>query len=274
MITTEIKPKEKRFLRDDIANIILTDESCRGYVEELISKALEIDINLIKDKLELRTPRINSTINSKYSIADAIYESDDIIINLEVNYNKGRISEEKNIRYISHLVLKQTKTGKINKLKPINQININNYDVFGKNEFIYRSSIMEEKYHKVRDNFIKIIDINVDKLREIPYNKIKEGSLEELLYIFVCNSLEEINSIALRNKNMDEVKEKLEKLNEDLDYYLFYDPEELRQESINEEVIKETKIEIAKVMLEKNESLDKIILYTGLSEEEINELKD
>lgn len=228
----------------------------------------------------LKTPRINSNINTKNSYVDAIFESDTYIINIEINYNKGRVSKEKNLRYICHMVLKQNEIGKIKKLKPITQININNYDYFNKDEFIYKSYIMEEKSHRKRDDFITIIDINIDKLSKIPYNEIKkrEGSLEYLLYVFVCSNIEELKELYSSDKKMDKVKKKIEQLTEDLDYFLYYDPEEIKKadfyEMGEEEGSKRRTKEIAMAMLKNGETMDKIIKYTNLTQKEIEELEN
>ena len=86
------------------------------------------------------------------------------------------------------VLLKQTKPNEEINLKPIIQININNYDIFDKKEFIYRSFIMESKYHLKRDDTISIIDINVDLLSEIDYTNIKgekDSLVSYLNYIVV-----------------------------------------------------------------------------------------
>ena len=184
--------KEKtKYLEDKVASIIFTDESTREYVECIVSSALNIPLEIVKDNLTLLTPKVNSNINIQYSEVDAIYENNTSIINIEINYQNYNTLDVKNMKYVCHLVLKQTKINdKYPKLKPIYQININNFDVFNEGKFIYRSYIMEETLHKKRNDFISIIDINVDFLSNIDYNKImeeEEYSLERMLYIFVCN---------------------------------------------------------------------------------------
>jgi len=220
-----------RFLRDDVASIILTDESCMEYVERIVSSALNIDLNLIKNNLVLKSPRISANTHVKQSYVDSIYETDDIIINIEVNYSKGKSSNRKNMHYICHLVLKQTTPGmrQEQNLKPIYQININGYDYFKKGKFIYRSYIMEESIHEMRDDFITIIDINMDFLSKISYNRIKEegeDSLERLLYVFVSNNYEIIDELYPNDEIMEKVKKKLSALTEDFAEGLYYDREE------------------------------------------------
>lgn len=227
----------------------------------------------------LSIPRINASVNTKYSIADVILENNTSIINIEINYVDTETGQVKNLRYICNLILRQIPIGMEDKIKPIYQININNYDIFKKDKFIYRSYLMEEKLHIKRDDFITIIDINVDFLNNIDYNNIKDDkdSLEYLLYIFVNDNKEELDKLYLDDIIMEKVRDKLHVLHsEDLED-LYYDHEEFRKQCSYDLGLKEGKsekaIEIAKKLLNLNVSIDNIIEATGLTKEEIESLK-
>jgi len=282
-----LKIKEKKYLKDKIANIIFTDESCKEYVESVVSAALNIPLEIVKDNLILKTNRINNNLSTKYSYVDAIYENNTSIINIEINYNNTKSLRNKNMRYVCQLLLKGLNNKEI---KPIYQININNYDVYNKNRFIYRSVIMKKDLHKIRDDYLSIIDINVDFLSNMNYNEIKEDkeSLEYLLYIFVNDNNKELDRLYLNNKIMENVREKLSVLSEDFMEGLYYDREELLNEASFEEGMekgmkeglekgleegkaKKTK-EIAKNLLKLNMSIKDIITATNLSKEEIESL--
>lgn len=266
--------KEKKYLRDKIVNIILTDESCREYVESIISAALNIPLEIVKDNLILETNRINYNTNLKYNYVDAIYENNTSIINIEINYNNSKSVRIKNMRYVCHLLLKEANNKKHQDIKPIYQININNYDIFNKNRFIYKSIIMESEIHEVRYDYLSIIDINVDFLSNMNYNEIKEDkeSLEYLLYIFVNDNNKELDRLYLNNKIMENVREKLSVLSEDFMEGLYYDREELLNEASFEEGQVEKTKEIAKNLLKLNMSIKDIITATNLSKEEIESL--
>lgn len=81
--------KNMRLLRDDIAWIIFTSEDCREYLISIISAALDIDADIIRAGLVLT--RVNSNINTKYSMVDAIYENKTSIINIEINYKDSLV---------------------------------------------------------------------------------------------------------------------------------------------------------------------------------------
>ena len=279
------KKKEKKFLKDNVASIIFSE--CTEYVERVVSAALGIDEAEVKGNLTLLTPRISENINIKGSNADAVYESDTSIINIEVNYNITKESKMKNLRYVCQLLLKQTKPNEDINLKPIIQININNYDIFDKKEFIYRSFIMEEKYHLKRDDTISIIDINVDLLSEIDYTNIKGGkdSLEYLLYIFVNENKSELSKLYSSDKIMKKVEEKMSVLSEDFLDGLYYDVEEYHKKVLSEVAYEEgikkgaeeatinRNKEIVKAMLKKNININDIKEITSLTTEEIATIK-
>ncbi len=268
--------KTRVFLRDEVINIILTDKSCHEYVESIISKAIGINKDVIS--LELLTPRVNSNTNMKYSYVDAIYEDKDnsFIVNIEVNRNNTKSSRIKNMRYICHLLIKDILPSEVDKLnKKIYQININDYDILGKKEFLYESSIRDKKYHKLRDDYITIIDINMDILSKTPYNKIKEeeeDSLERLLYIFVCEDKENLNKLYLNNEIMEKVQNKMLDLTQEFMDGLYYNLDEFKDREAYELGTKDSKIEIAKAMLKDEIDIKIIMKYTNLSLKEIKKI--
>lgn len=108
------KEKTPKLLNDKIANIIFTCEECRSFVELVIAKALDIDVELIKDNLTLQSGRINESVETKYSTADSIYEFDKNKVNIEVNISDGESTQAKNFRYICNMVLSQVRVGESN----------------------------------------------------------------------------------------------------------------------------------------------------------------
>jgi hypothetical protein len=164
--------KEKKYLKDEVANIILTSDECLGYVEKIVSSALDVDLDLIKNHLILKSPRINTNVNLKYSTVDSIYEYDDNVVNIEVNMSDAKNSIVKNMRYVCHLVLDQIPPSMKDEanIKPVIQINIDCFDYFHEGDFIYKSYLTEQKYHKIHNEKILIININMDYLSDKSYN--------------------------------------------------------------------------------------------------------
>ncbi len=269
----------KKFLKDEVSNIILTNADYKEYVASIISKVIKIDKEILMDTLELDTPRVNENVNIKYSTVDAKYNAKDMVINIEVNIYNTNETLGKNFRYVCHLALEQIKIGEKDKFNKIYQININAFDLFKQNKFIYYSSIMEESLHQKRNDYISIIDINMDFLSHLDYNVIEEekDSLESLLYIFICEDKEIREKLYSESELMEKVNAKLNELTGDFSDGLYYDKEAYINQVSKEvgiEVGHEEKAkEIAKKMLNKNYDYNEIFELTGLTEEEIEELK-
>ena len=157
MTTKEKTKKKEKYLKDSIANIILTDDYTREYTEILISKAIDIPLEIVKNNLHLVTPRVNANANTQSRFVDGVFENDTSIINIEVNTSKESATSFKNIKYICNLTLNSVILEvKIFKLKPLYQININSFDIFDDNYFLYKSSILEEKLYKKRYEYLRI----------------------------------------------------------------------------------------------------------------------
>ena len=73
---------------------------------------------------------------------------------------------------------------------------------------------------------------------------------------------------------MEKVRDKIFELTEDDWEELYYDPEEILKEYSFDKGVEHGKKEIAKVMLEKNMSIEEVIEITNLTLEEVNEIKN
>ena len=266
----------EEFLKNEISTLLLNDYELIDYISLIISKACKLDLTFVRNNLEFISPKINANSLTKFSDVNAIYKNDNIYINIEVNTTKSDITDKKNMRYICNIVLKQVPPGKKDKYKKLYQINLDDYDYFGKNKFIYQSSIMEESLHLKRNDLFTIIDINLEYLRRLSYTDIKKeetNSLEQLLYIFICSDKEKREELYSKNELMDKVNEKLESLTNEYGT-IYYDKEEYHKELVYELGTKDKTNEIAKKMLKENMDIKLIIKITGLTKEEIEILKN
>lgn len=179
-------------------------------------------------------------------------------------------------------MIRQIKSGEeYKKYKKINQINLNNYDLFQEGKFLYRSFVMEEKSHQKRDNLLEIIDINLDFLSKVDYTKIKKLNaydLKWLLYIFVCPDDEERKELYKGNQIMKKVYNLMDNFTEELNAMLYYNPEEFRKmcefNQGKREGKEERNMEIAKNLIEMGVlSYDQISKVTNLSLKELKEIQ-
>ena len=269
---TKIK-KEAKYLKDEYAKKLLKEEDCKEYVASIIASVLDLPKDYVVNNLKLLNNEISINEHVKNQEADAVFDLDEHIVNIEINYNNSIELQTKNTGYIAQLYLTQIKPGEnYPKIKPIVQINLNNYDVFNKNEFIYHSVVMETKHHIIRNKDIEIFDINIDLLNEIDYNeieKLNERDLRWLLYIFVCGDKRLREEVYGESEMMKKVNDKIDDYQAFLNQWLYYDKEYLDNCGIRYKF----QIETAKKMLEKNFSIIDIIDCTGLTQDQIENIK-
>ena len=268
-------------LKDKVAKKLFTEKQVGlEYLRKIISLAIGIPMDMIDKDIKLIHPNIAVNKNIVNSEADVVLENGQFYVNLEINYYNNETSDIKNGLYLCHLLLKQVKKAKeYENLKKVYQINLNSYDALGKEEFIYHSKLYEKKYHIERSDFIEIIDINLEKLRQIDYNtlvKSDDMTLEKALYLFVCDDIEKLNAIYEGDKLMKKLMKENEDLLKNFDEMLYYDRDKMFLNACYDKGYSKGKKEayenIAKEMLNKGMKLKDIIDITGLTEKEIKEI--
>ena len=219
-------------LKDKVAKKLFTEKKVGlEYLRKIISLAIGIPMDMIDKDIKLIHPNIGVNKNIVNSEADVVLENGEFYVNLEMNYYNNETSDIKNGLYLCHLLLRQVKNAKeYENLKKVYQINLNSYDALGKEEFIYHSKLYEKKYHIERSDFIEIIDINLEKLRQIDYNtliKSNDMTLEKALYLFVCDDIEKLNAIYEGDRLMKKLMKENEDLLKDFDEMLYYDRDKM-----------------------------------------------
>ena len=190
--------------------------------------------------------------------------------------------DTKNYVYTNQLFLRDISSSKDyqNVLKVI-QINIDNYDRFGKNLFVYQSVVMESKTYIERNNYLEIYDINLDYLRKVDYNNIKKDSLEYYLYYMVVKDIKKIKFMYEGDEMMEQVLGKVTSMMGAIDELLLYDRKKVESSSYYQDGMQAgvhegkqlEKYTIAKNLLNDNIDVKKVMKYTGLSKQEIKELQ-
>ena len=202
---------ERVLLKDKVVKKLLNSENptCREYLVRLISASTGIDVRELRNNIELVTPNINSNSNYVNNVSDVMVRDDKNYYNIEINYNNVPIAIVKNNVYMYSSILRQIhKSDDYKNVKAVIQINIDNYDLFKRGEFVYDSMMIEKKHHIIRDNMLRVIDINLDFLSQIDYNEVKKGNkynLEKLLYFFVCKDKKLLDGIYNGNGLMRDI---------------------------------------------------------------------
>ncbi len=267
---------ERVLLKDKVVKKLLNSENptCREYLVRLISASTGIDVRELRNNIELVTPNINSNSNYVNNVSDVMVRDDKNYYNIEINYNNVPIAIVKNNVYMYSSILRQIhKSDDYKNVKAVIQINIDNYDLFKRGEFVYDSMMIEKKHHIIRDNMLRVIDINLDFLSQIDYNEVKKGNkynLEKLLYFFVCKDKKLLDGIYNGNGLMRDISKIFNIDIDSLDEQLYYDYDEYMKEVSYEQGEIDSRKQIIKNMLGKHYPKKEIMELTNLTEETLN----
>ncbi len=292
--------KNEYLLNDKVVKKLFTSSKVGNELMLTITSLITgISLENLKRDFELIHPDIGVNKNIINSEADVAFENQEGIFSFEFNYTPYRGLTEKSMSYVCQFYLRQINHKEdYKKLKKVYSINVNNFDYFKLNRFVYISEMRERKSGLSRNVGIYYIDINLDYLRKIGYDKDNKSCLEKILYMFVCNDLDELKEIYKGDELMSKVIKEAEEIVKDFDLLMYYDKKKLDEEcsyyngqvdgfnfgvekgidcglekgfNIGEQ--QKTK-ELAKKMLDKKADISFIQEITGLSEKEIKELEE
>lgn len=179
--------KPNLFLNDKIAKKILKNEKFgKQFSARIISNVIGADYEEVYKNIKKSSEEIAFSSLTVNSTADAIYYDDTCYFNIEIN-QFGIDSKPKQLEsFVYQLYLGQLHTHHdYNKIKKIIQINIDAYDFYGYNEFMYNISLMEENHHFIASDRIHLIHLNLDYLRHLEYNNL-DNQLMKDLYFLIC----------------------------------------------------------------------------------------
>lgn len=272
-----MKNKKMYLLNNDLVFKTIFSE------EKAMKRLLEETLGLKVDKIYSSNTELNvETIKEKKKILDLIVETDKGIINIEVNNDYHQGLKNRNFLYFCKLI-----GSSVNKndsyINIINHIQLNltwNLKKYIKNDISNIEKLTYEVMEKTLDfslsDYFKIYMYNMDYYKNKCYN---EGE-KRFIKLLVAESIEEMERISKGDKLMEEITNKVKRLNLDEEFYkqmaLPNDEEKLFRSALieaEETASKNKEMEIAKKMLLKNSDIKFISEVTGLSEEEIKNLK-
>lgn len=254
--------------------------------KDILSKLLESILKVKIEKIEfLNLERNVDNINIKRKHLDLYLETNIGKIQVEVNSSNHKYIRPRNFSYLCDIYSHNVLVGESYKEdKLIIQINFN-YGVSSESN-IEKYMLKSDTNKTYIENFI-IYEINMEKYKEIWYNR-DEKKIEENKYIIMLDLLpEELKNLSKRNRMVLKYMSELERVNESPKFREFMSAEEdnrkiensLREEykeeglaEGREQGIKESSISIAKKMLQKNMDLNLISEITELPIEELEKL--
>ena len=283
-----LKIKEVASRDSIIKNILTSTDAGRDYLSKIVCKVLgfsyeDFTFTLIHPVVSVNENIVNSEI-------DIAIQNDEVIVNIEINSSKGSKIERKNNNYKCQLVLRQTKkfSDYTNKYKKVYQINLNTYGVTKDKRFVVISKILDVESHEEIHPMFEIYDINLAKILDKDYTIVKEDkeSLEKLLYLLICNDKEKMNEVYDGDEFMAKIIREVNAQADEFDKLLFYNREILEDEYSIEEAKEEarkealaegreqSKIDIAKAMLNENCDIEFISKVTNLTYDDVVKLKE
>lgn len=253
---------------------------CNPKNEDLLKALIEDGLKRKIKILKIYPPEIIKTnIYVKGKTLDVLVMADDEILNIEVNTNYYDGLHRRNASYIFSKYSEEAKIGDdYEEMRNFIQMNITSG--LSKNEPLVSEYVLADLNTKKKfiDN-LTIYEYNLDKIKEL-YSKTSEY---KFLAALDCDE-KELKKICKGDKIMEKFEHEVSKLNKDIEFTQFLTEEEdarkvhntimsnAKKEGIKIGVTKKS-YEIAKNMLEDNIDIDTIIKYTGLTQEEIENLK-
>ena len=292
------KPEKMRLTVDYAFKRVFGRNGNEGILKDFLESILDIEI---KD-ITIQNPEIPKNMrDSKIGILDVRAEiNGKEIIEVEMQVQNQYNMDKRSSTYITKIYSDQLKEGdsyvKVKKVAVINILNFNYYERNSyhsvgrmkfenskENEKVDMGYILEEQY--VTDD-LEMHFIELPKFRK--KNPDISSKLDQWLWL-ICGEEEKIKMAKNENEKIKEAKSELEKLEmsaEDRELY------ELRLKAIRDEINiresgytdgmkdgeekgkKQKSIEIAKNMLKKQIPLELIEELTGISQSEIEKIKD
>lgn len=268
---------------------IMLNEKNKDILKKLLETILKQEIkyiNIKNVKLSVKG------MDVKRKSVDVYLESLNKKIEIEVNTSLESYIHPRNMSYISNIYSSHTlRNDSYDEKTDIIQINLN-YNQ--KNKRIYNEYMMRDLYGDVYVKNLKIIELNMEKYKEMWYHGSEKEKEENKFLIMLDLNEEELKKIK-GDKVVSKYMKEINKLNNDSEFVEYMSAEEDARKIYNsrmydarekgfkqgydegieqgiEKGIEQNKIEIAKNLLNNNVDINVISLSTGLSQEEIKNL--
>ena len=257
--------------------ILSNKDILKRYVENLIGEKVTY-VNILNSKL------IVSNIELKSKTVDILLETDDSIVNIEINTKFSKLEKERNLKYLFTVLsnIEKIKDSYITSKKVI-QVNLN----FPNKKTSGNIIELKKNDNKIYSEKIKIINYNIEYYKELCYNQVNKDELTYLLGILDMDS-DELDNIVKERRDLKVLADMIKDINDEKRLFEFMDPLEEKKkwertfEEIGEKrgkkkgrkagIIEGKKsgiMETAKKMLKDSLPLEQISKYTGLSKKQI-----
>ena len=299
-LSRNIKKGQKiSILSDTMLKAMFQNENRIKYSAKFLSYFIDVEYDDILSNICLAKNELDkNSENDKGERCDYVALLSDTSLNIEVNNNSSLEVLERNMEYAHRLYSKKIKRGEENyQYTQVIQFNLNNFAFKGNDKIVDIYTVTNDDNIGLSNKLI-FVQIYVPNLRKKWYTKGMKSLSEEEKYILalVEMDLDKLNDLGGENI-MDEYVKEAEEVSFEGGVGEAYDKEwalrdqgyrdglsqgkaegkaEGREEGRAEGISQgksERNTEIAKNMLKDNIPVESISKYTGLSIEEVNELR-
>lgn len=269
---------EKKFYTakyDRVFKTILCDEDNKELLQEFLTRLLKKKVEIIEF---LRTELPVATTVEKVKTVDVLVKVDGEYTHIEINSNMPKYLHIRNFIYFSSIYSKKVQRGEeydfVTKFLHIDLT----YGMNSDREYI-RYFIQSDDKEKYLEN-IEIIEYNMDKIMEYWYNDNEEKIHEYKHLIMLDLETKGLKKLSEGDGFVEKFEEKITDLNEQETFQSAMTIEQDQKLILNtekkisyQEGVEQKQLEIAKSMLKENMDIPMISKITGLSIEEIENLK-
>lgn len=255
----------------------------KDLLESLLEETLQRKIKVNK----IISPEIlKPNVHIKNKTLDVLATSNNEIFNIELNIGYKSWLNRRNAAYIFSKYSEDTKVSEAySKMNHFIQINLTSGLPKEKPITSHYTLVDQETKEEFIDN-LEIYEYNLDKLKKLWYNEPKKAK-HKLLVSLVCNK-EELHQISKENASIKKIEGEVIRMNEDKEFVEFISQEEdmkkiqnsliadAKEEGMEKGIEQGTiqkQLEIAQNMVNKNMDIDDIADITGLTKEQIKNLK-
>ena len=279
-------------ISDTMFKTMINNTDRKQYASLLISIVLNKDYKEIYDNIEF----IKGTLDKEREIekgreVDFICKVDNEYVGIEMNNNFSKSALERNISYCMDIYKSNLRRGESYSFNHVLQININNFFFKGNDQGEEEYSLKNNKGELLTDK-IKIFNIYLPLIRKKYYNGEELSDLEKLMLVFNEEDNEKLSKVYEGESIMEEYVKDAKRASMEDDVVGLYDKElheeklriteleEAREKGIETGMAagiakgkKESILETAKKLLKEKVDIDIISKCTGLTKEEINNLR-
>ena len=254
------------------------------YLKEFLESLLKIHIEKIDIRSEVSLLKLDEKEKGGRLDLEAKL-NDGLIVNIEMQLRNLENMEKRTMYYASKILSREVERGeKYERINPIIMVNILDYELFGFKEYVHKTEIVlkeHKDYEAIKG--MQWYFIELPKFRAS--NPDMGDKVNQWLALIDSEDRGLLKMAEEKNKTIKEAKKEVEYLTGDEEVKRLAELREKWEMDRNSEIgqaqkegkaegILERNIEIAKSMLKDGMDLEIVMKYTGLTKEEVLNLKE